>query len=979
MSPNIRESLVNGVGEPLRLSQCGLFMMNCLRLIPALFEALATKYKQRRRGYPRAESSAQVFKASVAAICLLASGYSASASSVSDENDTNRPTGKPLLAQIIPGSKPVIPNPISIPRGDQATSMVTTLRSAVKNKQVVFSVGGDGVTTNKMRLNLTNNTALSLRLVVPQNEVFRANTANVQTMMVTRDSLITLKPGAQIEVLLDTICASTKNMHPPPAGGVTFEMGAYPDKDAWSQISKIIAAARDLDKAGALKDVPIKDKLQTIQQYAVWMLLGQKSGDARDLLTHDSIATDWTTELNEQVKHDSKLYSEFKEKGQLNAEGAIVLDKKQKQSLDNRIDLILAATDLTIRRSKDADLPGVATLPTDSTWNNLDQVGVRAFQKGDYVEAQELLEGAVKEAEKFGDTDARLATSLTNLSRCLIEEGLAKDAEPQLNRALAIREKAGGKDSIEYAETAGALGTTFALLNKPTDAEKYFQMALIIRQQKLGADHTEVAETLIDLGKLYCVQGKLDESERLLKQALGIRYKAMGGESAAVADVNTDLAEVYTKQGKFPQAEKMYLKALAIDQKALGQDNAFNATILAGLSGVYKSMGKDQDAKTCSTTSDAIRQKALSTNSTLLALLPSNYESITRLQNYTGAKELMEASVKEIATAADPKLLAAARAEKRAKGSRTVRDKWALVIGISNYQDASINLQYSAKDAKDFRDFLVNKAHFAPDHVRLLTDEKATKKNIEECYGDKWLPRVAAPEDLVVLYFSGHGSPSQSDSEGVNYLVAYDTDKNSLYATGIKIQDFTDQIKKRVHTDRMVLVMDACHSGAAESTGAKGLSRAKNVSVDQIVQGSGQFVICSSQPNQVSWESKKYPNGVFTHYLIEGLKDNAKLGEACNYMKDKVQQEVLRDRGELQDPVVGSHWEGDDLIVGVLPAAPTPGLPEDSPVNSTVKTSALSSKSVGKGIAAKSSMKPATSSSIAKTATPVKKPVAVKH
>ena len=281
-----------------------------------------------------------------------------------------------------------------------------------------------------------------------------------------------------------------------------------------------------------------------------------------------------------------------------------------------------------------------------------------------------------------------------------------------------------------------------------------------------------------------------------------------------------------------------------------------------------------------------------------------------------------------------------------------MRDKWALVIGISNYHDSSINLKYPAKDAKDFRDFLVNTAHFAPDHVRLLTDEKATRNNIQDCYGDKWLPRVAAPDDLVVLYFSGHGSPSQMDTGGINYLIAYDTEPDHLYSTGIKIQDFTEQIKQRVHTDRMLLVMDACHSGAAES-GAKGLFRAKNVSVDEIVQGSGQFVICSSQPNQVSWESKKYPNSVFTHYLIEGLKEKTKLGDACTYMKDKVQQEVLRDRGELQDPVVGSHWEGDDLVVSVAPAAPTPGLPEDKPVQGALKTDSPASKSIGKNAPSK--------------------------
>src|SRR5262249_60636562 len=46
-----------------------------------------------------------------------------------------------------------------------------------------------------------------------------------------------------------------------------------------------------------------------------------------------------------------------------------------------------------------------------------------------------------------------------------------------------------------------------------------------------------------------------------------------------------------------------------------------------------------------------------------------------------------------------------------------IADKWALVVGISNFKDASINLTYAAKVSTDFRHFLVSKAHFQPDHV----------------------------------------------------------------------------------------------------------------------------------------------------------------------------------------------------------------------------------------------------------------------
>jgi uncharacterized caspase-like protein len=127
--------------------------------------------------------------------------------------------------------------------------------------------------------------------------------------------------------------------------------------------------------------------------------------------------------------------------------------------------------------------------------------------------------------------------------------------------------------------------------------------------------------------------------------------------------------------------------------------------------------------------------------------------------------------------------------------------------------------------------------------------------------------------------------------------------------------------------------MDACHSGAAvEDRGAKGLFRVTNVSADEMFQGSGQLVVCSSQPNQVSWESKRYPNGVFTHYLLEGLRKHGsatKIGEACNYMRDMVEQEVRTDRGELQTPVMRSKWEGNDLVVAVSPSEIRSDIPDD--------------------------------------------------
>ena len=84
--------------------------------------------------------------------------------------------------------------------------------------------------------------------------------------------------------------------------------------------------------------------------------------------------------------------------------------------------------------------------------------------------------------------------------------------------------------------------------------------------------------------------------------------------------------------------------------------------------------------------------------------------------------------------------------------STPVSDKWAVIIGVSSFKHQSLNLKYAAKDATDFSNYLINKCHFAKDHVKLLTNEQATTAKILDTLGDGWLPRVALPDDLVVIF-----------------------------------------------------------------------------------------------------------------------------------------------------------------------------------------------------------------------------------
>lgn len=261
--------------------------------------------------------------------------------------------------------------------------------------------------------------------------------------------------------------------------------------------------------------------------------------------------------------------------------------------------------------------------------------------------------------------------------------------------------------------------------------------------------------------------------------------------------------------------------------------------------------------------------------------------------------------------------------------NRPVDDKWAVVVGVGKFQDRTIPpLKYSTKDARDFAEFLVQKANFKRDHVRLLLDDQATRIRVISELCDKFLPRVTGKNDLVVFYFSGHGSGSAHDVKDANYLICHDSDKGDLYATGIELQELTRQLKRRVGSDRILIVLDACHSGGAGAN-AKALEPPSNFDANMLA-GSGQLVICSSSQDQKSWESKRYNNGVFTKKLMEGLSREGaatKLKSAFQFLEEEVEREVREDEAEKQTPILKSEWDGKDLNLSIIPYKPRP-LPE---------------------------------------------------
>ncbi len=253
-----------------------------------------------------------------------------------------------------------------------------------------------------------------------------------------------------------------------------------------------------------------------------------------------------------------------------------------------------------------------------------------------------------------------------------------------------------------------------------------------------------------------------------------------------------------------------------------------------------------------------------------------------------------------------------------------VSDKWAVVVGISQFKDPKWNLLYADKDAKDFGKFLTNECNFQPDHVKVLTNSEATREKILTALGSQFLPQNVKPGDLVLIYFASHGTGADQDVAKKNFLVAYDTDPTNPFASGIEIQDLARTIKRRINADRILIVLDTCHAGAAEP-GSKALGSPILPKFDfkDLAQGTGQMIIGSAAANQTAHDSLRYNNGIFTRHFMDGLRKHGKFAQAFEYTKQKVEEETISDFHQRQTPVMkDGEWKGDELKVTVPPIKP---------------------------------------------------------
>ncbi|AMV71100.1 hypothetical protein JCM30471_29210 [Desulfuromonas carbonis] len=198
------------------------------------------------------------------------------------------------------------------------------------------------------------------------------------------------------------------------------------------------------------------------------------------------------------------------------------------------------------------------------------------------------------------------------------------------------------------------------------------------------------------------------------------------------------------------------------------------------------------------------------------------------------------------------------------------RNAYALVIGIERYRQQLPAADFAVHDAEMVAKYLTGVLGYPEENVVTLTNDHAALGDFVK-YFEKWLPNQVESGGKVFVYFSGHGAPDPKS--GAAYLVPYDGDPAFIAETGYSLKRMYAALGK-LPAAEIIVALDSCFSGAGgRSVIAKG-ARAITLNLKATAPPPANMtVLAASSGEQMSSTYAEKGHGLFTYYLLKGIKN----------------------------------------------------------------------------------------------------------
>ncbi len=249
---------------------------------------------------------------------------------------------------------------------------------------------------------------------------------------------------------------------------------------------------------------------------------------------------------------------------------------------------------------------------------------------------------------------------------------------------------------------------------------------------------------------------------------------------------------------------------------------------------------------------------------------------------------------------------------------------YAVICGTGEYSNTTMNLKYPVIDATAIAQAITLGANnlFSKDstHVYLLSSSgknssSTTKQNIQKTFES--IKAKAKPEDVVMVYLSGHGVTYGGEKGDFYYLTTeYSGNSSESFADpairksqAISTEEFTDWLND-IPALKQIMIIDACGSGKAVDNliAKRDIESSQIRAIDRMKDRTGLFILSGCAANATSYEANKFGQGLLTYTVLQAmrgmaLRDNkyVDVSTLLNYSSEEVPK-IAKDIGSIQKP-----------------------------------------------------------------------------
>ncbi len=246
-----------------------------------------------------------------------------------------------------------------------------------------------------------------------------------------------------------------------------------------------------------------------------------------------------------------------------------------------------------------------------------------------------------------------------------------------------------------------------------------------------------------------------------------------------------------------------------------------------------------------------------------------------------------------------------------------------LIIGVNHYQDTTFRpLQFAETDARALAQWLVHGrgGQWNPANVQLVLGSEVTRELMETVISQLCL-QMAAPDDLILIYFAGYAFVDQTNGEG--YL-AYSDTRYQQSGSGLHLFSLVSQIMARSPAAQILYILDAFQFGPAWSKQRSSPFDYTPLFGSTLLNGlqqiPGRLFYCTCRGNEMVPETGEKNLGSFMYRLIMGVG---------NSVSDPVTQQITLQRlhtflserlSVQQKPQVFGQENRPVILVGEMPS-----------------------------------------------------------